>query len=422
MRWICLMMALVLSGCAAVETRPLGTGVAASGIAYQLPVGKMRLRVVEANGVISVLLDGPLVTGDPDRRLVARLPQSGVADNNVTVTVDGKTNLLTKVEASSTGRLTEILTAATKSIVFLQSSTAESGTTLFAGVYEIDDLDSAAAAANAKLAEYYDQLCGPAVAGRSLLFAAQLKKAGQEAKDEAAATKERLLRCRTMAETGADRATDGRGFIRIRVEPLTPAVDPPVAPGQQNLKADDVAACTRGICYRPYRPRAVTLDVRGAFALSDIFLIPDPDSLIHVSLPSGVTAEQKYLLEFTDGVLTKYQRDGKTELVGIASLPFKIVEAALSAPVDALGLKQKDLEARESYLEAVGSLVEKQKAAREACEKAATAVSCPNTAYKLIGGPVTRDAGKGDGPAGDSDAPAPAPAGQPDGTVPTDEG
>ena len=85
------LLACAVSACATVETRPLGLSQP-SGIAYQLPLGKMRLRVVETAGIVSVLLDGPLVTGDPDHQLVAHLPQSGVADNNVTVTVDGKTN------------------------------------------------------------------------------------------------------------------------------------------------------------------------------------------------------------------------------------------------------------------------------------------------------------------------------------------
>lgn len=397
---------LSMSACTTVDTRSLASG--AQGIAYQLPVGKMRLRVVEASGVVSVLLDGPFVVGDPDHALVARLPQSGVADNNVTVTVDAKTNLLNKVEVVSTGKLTEILTNVTKSVVFLQSSNEANGTTLFAGLYAVDDLPSAASAANAKLAEYFATVCGDVVAGRSPRYSAQLKAAGQEAKDEKAAAKERLLRCRKMADAGAGDAGTGSGLIHIDVKPVAARQAVAGADDGASGSGPDTTVCMRGICYRPYRPREVTLGVRGAFQLSDVFLLPDPDSLIHVDLPSGVTAEQKYTLDFTDGVLTKYQRDGKSELVGLASLPFTIVEAALSAPASALGLKQKNVEAQANYLEAVGKLVDKQKAAREACEGAAKAATCPDTAYKLIGGPVSNEEKDKavSQPVGDSDVPS----------------
>ena len=396
---------LSMSACTTVDTRPLASG--SQGIAYQLPLGKMRLRVTEASGVVSVLLDGPFVVGDPDHALVARLPQSGAADNNVTVTVDAKTNLLNKVEVVSTGKLTEILTNATKSVVFLQSSNVADGTTLFGGLYAVDELPSAASAANAKLAEYFTSVCGDVIAGGSPRYAAQLKAVEPEMKDEAAAVKERLLRCRKMADAGADAAERGSGLIKIDVQPV--AARPAVSRlgDRPSGSAPDTKACMRGICYRPYRPREVTLGVRGAFQLSDVFLLPDPDSLIHVDLPSGLMAEQKYTLDFTDGVLTKYQRDGKSELVGLASLPFTIVEAALSAPASALGLKQKNIEAQANYLDAVGKLVDKQKAVREACDGAAKAATCPDTAYKLIGGPVSNEKDKPvSQPVGDSDAPS----------------
>ena len=247
--------------------------------------------------------------------------------------------------------------------------------------------------------------CGDAVAGRALPFVEQLRKLGSDPSADKPAMQERLLRCRAMSEAGVDNADRDGGLIRIQV--AAPARGAVMAgfPTARSVATGDTAACVRGICYRPYRPRAVTLDVRGAFRLSDIFLIPDPNSLVHVSLPSGVTAEQKYTLDFTDGVLTKYQRDGKSELVGLASLPFKIAEAAISAPTDALGLKQKNVEAQTSYLEAVGKLAAQQNAAREACNGVAKAASCPNTAYKLIGGRLSQDAKAAPHSAGDSDAP-----------------
>lgn len=391
---------LLLSGCSTVSTRPVGN--AAPGIAYQLPLGKMRLRVTEASGVLSVLLDGPLVVGDPDQRLVAALPQSGVADNNVTVTVDGKTNLLQKVEVISTGRLTDIATNIAKSVVFLQGSDTASGVTVFAGVYDVDALPEAARAANDKLAEYFGTVCQRGASLASLPLGKALADVGQTGDEEKAFLKDRLLRCRAMVLAGAD----VRDLIRISVAPVREGPAPLVAmPGAHSISPYDLAACRSGICYRPYRSRQVTLDVRGAFSLTDVFLLPDPDALIHVALPAGVFAQQKYTLDFTDGVLTKYQRDGKSELVGLSNLPVAIVTTVLSAPAEALGLRQKGLEAQTAYLGALNNAVAAKNAAAAQC--AGKPERCPDTAYKLIGGRLSAPTGGAGGPGPDSN-PAPA--------------
>lgn len=370
----------------------------------------MRLRVVDSGtGILSVLIDGPIVSGDADHQLVTRLPQSGSADNDVTVTVDPKTNLLQKVEVTSTGQLTAIATNIAKSLAYLQTSNQELGITVFAGMYEIEDLPGAGNAANVALENYYRTVCRYRTTA-SLPFAAELKKLGESEDSDKSDVVARLKRCRAMAIGGADTAIAQR-LIRITVGTPPAALPAPDRLGGGRAVAvdpdrPDVTRCRQGICYRPYTTRQVNLNVVGAFALSDTFLIPDRRALVMVDLPAGAFAVQKYTLDFTDGVLTKYHRDGKSELVGLAGLPVEIVKTILSAPVEALGLKQKKLEAQSSYLGALDKAVAQQETTAALCAKSKQ--RCPDTAYKLIGGKVTPDGGD-TGRAGDSETP-PVPA------------
>ena len=374
---------MILGGCATVSTGPLAAS--SNGITYALPKGKMQLEVVEASGVLTVTLGGPVVIGDPDARLVARLPQSGVADNNVTVTVDPKSQLLQKVDVVSTGQLTTIATNIAKTFAMLQAGTDAVGIKVYSAAYDFDELPKAAQAANAKLAEYYAFLCTGPTEQQQLPFAADIAKLKSKTVDLDGILSSRLERCLRMKLAGADAAAV-RNLITINVEPrdAMPA-GAPVEAGQ-SLKVTDTDRCAAGVCYRPFTVRKATLDVKGAFRLTDLFLIPDDRSLVLVDLPSGAFVEQKYTLEFSDGVLTKYQRQGKSELVGLSALPIEVIKAVLSAPAEALGLKQKNLEAQTSYLGAVDKLVTQQQTTAANCAK--DAVTCPRTAYKLIGGKI----------------------------------
>jgi len=406
---LAVLLMTVLSGCATVSTAPLSA--VSNGVTYALPKGKMRLEVVEASGVLSVTLGGPVVIGDPDTRLVAHLPQSGTADNNVTVTVDSKTQLLQKVDVVSTGELTTIATNLAKSFAMLQSGTEAIGIKVFSGAYDFADLPAGAEAANAKIAEYYASLCNGPNEQQQLPFAKQVAKLTTKPIELEAILSARLTRCVRMQLAGADTAS-ARALITITVGP--PGA-PPVAnatAGGQTPAPTATRRCAAGICYRPFTVRSATLDVKGAFRLTDLFLIPDERSLVLVDLPAGVFAEQKYTLEFSDGVLTRYQRQGKSELVGLTALPIEMLKAVLSAPVEALGLNQKGLEAQTSYLGTVDKLTAQQQTTAVNCAKAGA--TCPRTAFKLIGGAISGEATAGaPGDTGGTGAPANGPAAPP---------
>lgn len=368
--------ALALGGCAAVETRPaIAAGATGEGITYNLPRAQFTLTIVETRGVLTVSLGGPEMSADETARLEARLPHNGASDDNVTITVDPHTHLLTRIEATSVGRLTDIAANLARSIGMLQGAEEVVGTTIFEGRFDAYDFADTVARANETLRGYYASRCTRLTAA-SQTFAAELAAAGYSDDDAKKALRDRLLLCRQLRDAGLT-ADPGTGLISIALDSpsaatLAAAVSTP----------PDLRPCVQGICYRPMRPVQFTLRVGNYFSRTGTFMMPDPSRVQFVDLSSGLFAQQKYTLAFTDGVLTSYQQDAHSELVGLARLPGDVVAALLAAPAEALGLRQRGLEAENNYLAAVRSNAEAQNQTMAVCRENPNA--CPATAYRVM--------------------------------------
>jgi hypothetical protein len=116
---------------------------------------------------------------------------------------------------------------------------------------------------------------------------------------------------------------------------------------------------------------------------------------MHVDLPAGLFAEQKYTLTFTNGVLTNYTQNAQSELVGLFQLPADVLRAFLQAPAEALGLRQSNVTAETSYLNAVRANADAQRQAAETC--AANRNACPDSATRLIRVQITPPQPSGSG-------------------------
>jgi len=364
------------------------------GIAYSLPKGVFRVNVVENAGSLALTLAGPVVVADRAFPLVSRLPRSGTSDNEVKVSVDPKTSLLTKVEVTSTGDVGTLVQNLATAVVTLQAGTETGGTTIFSKSYDIDDLTTSAATdVNAFLVEYYGVKCG-SLSKAELPFAKLLKP-----EDTAADTRSLAIACRRMSVAGVAAATSGMqaagagGLVSITVQTLPEAStgEPPVsdrwAPTVLPANLPLGSACAKGVCYRPMTTRTVTLKVRGAFEQRDVFLVPDMNRTMFVGLPQGVFAQQKYTLTFSDGVLTEYGQNTKSELVGLSTLPVAVLTAILKAPADALGLRTANLKAQGDYLSQLAELQTAKASIAATCRLEPN--SCPLTALKIIGTSIT---------------------------------
>ncbi len=223
---------------------------------------------------------------------------------------------------------------------------------LFSRTYDISQLTTEASAdLNDFLVQYYTMKCGD-IERTDLPFATILKD------DEAVAADAKSLAadCRRMNLAGFARA-DTSALVRIAV--LEGSADPATNNWTRKraiAPVPDGAQCATGLCYRPMKSVAITLEVKGVFMHGDVFLVPDEKRTMFVSLPQGVFAEQKYNLVFSDGVLTDYGQTTKSELVGLTALPVEVIKAILSAPGEALGLKTGNLKAKADYLDQLAKL------------------------------------------------------------------
>ncbi len=346
------LLGVTLGGCATVSTGRQAESNG-RGISYHLPQGLLRVTVTDAEGTISVLVAGPVMVADPSHRLSTVIHRGTISDDDVTIGVDAKTNLLSSVAVTSEGRLDDILESAVRTAVALQGSNTEGGRVVFEGLYRVDQLTQAETDANRALREHFADLCTPmpaAVAAGGTETAAQ-------------------RRCRELERAGARSGN-----------PVSIAMDqaPPVLRAGDTV---DLRPCQRGVCYRPLVPARVSLTF-GRSRQTQPMLFPDETQIIAINLLSGVFAQQKYELKFTDGVLTSYMQNSRSELVGLVSLPLTIVKAVISAPGQLLGARQTAAASEQSYLAAIASLAQQRASLRATC--AAQPQDCPESALRII--------------------------------------
>ncbi len=393
------LLALALGGCATVSSGNFRDGNI-QGIPYSLARGQLQISIVDDGGALSVSLAGPVVSADVDGQMIAKINRSALADNNVTITVDPKTNLLTKVDATSTGRLGDIAKQVARSYAF-QGAGDLAGTPVFNRLFNplVDPIEDINLAANAALQAYFDRRCVTGLNLATYSAGSALANAGYTESDSNTAMLQRLLRCRALQEAGVKATSQGAiNLIRLGVGGQSS--------GTISLSSDNATAsraqCARGICFRPFRPVDVSLGLGEYYSQNDVFLLPDPTKLAYINLASGVFAEQKYVVDFTDGMMTSFEQDSQSELLGLVKVPADVAAELIRAPTEALGLKKTELEAENQYLQTVRTNADEQNKTEEACN--ANPGACPDRAFKIIRLKLTDEAEQA-GPPPDSDGP-----------------
>jgi hypothetical protein len=223
---------------------------------------------------------------------------------------------------------------------------------VFEGLYRLDELDRAMMEGNAALRSHQENVCRAAVS------------------TDQAATR----RCSELRTLNATRG----GAIQIET-PDHRREQLPVLRASANV---DLSPCAMGVCYRPLVPIRVRMSFAGQSSQTQTMLFPDEAQIIAVNLRSGVFADQKYELSFTDGVLTSYSQNSRSELVGLVSLPLTIVRTAIAAPAQLLGARRQAAADEQAYLTAVASLAQQRAQVRQLC--ATQPQDCPETALRII--------------------------------------
>ena len=327
--------AVLLTGCATVDTRLASTG--GEGIEYALPTSEFVLELREGDGYIAATLVGPVVRQDNTHRYRTKLLSSGIATNEFTIEVNNR-GLLTSLTGSSDGKLTEIAKQVARTIAY-QSAEGSQGTLFFATTFKLSEIADAEQQANAAIAQHVAAIC------------AEKTDKGADAAS-----------CKRLRSTLAR----SRGpFLTLATTPIgvtAAANDPnprPVQPRSNSV-----------LYYRPLISVRMTVRLGDGFGETKTFAIPDDTRVNWISLPGGVFAKQEYELTFQDGVLTKYHRIARNEVVGAVGLPVEVAKSLIAAPFEGLNDRKAGLDAQTQYLNSAAALQTAAANAEKACADA----------------------------------------------------
>jgi hypothetical protein len=207
-----------------------------------------------------------------------------------------------------------------------------------------------------------------------------------------------------MQISGADKAASV-GFVSLSI----PSFVPTLTPELKSKLIDVIAAhCRRGICFRPRTSITIKASIPGRSVKTETFAVPDPRRVVLVPLRSGVFETQTYSLTFDNGVRVKQDQKSRSELVGLAELPFKLVKTALTVPGEILGLRADKLQSEADYLTKIKTVLPTFNDTRTLCTQNPS--YCTDSARKILKlstGPDADNAGDEGVKTPEQQAPAP---------------
>lgn len=327
------LLVLGLAGCATIKTEYSGV-TGGPGIEYALPSSEFVLELREGDGVVSATLAGPIAVADPNAKFRTSLLSSGIATNDFEIEVNNL-GLLTSFSGSSEGQLKEIAIKAARTIAY--QSAGEEARPFFSRHFRLENAGTIETAANYAL-------------NIQMAFICQQKDANNKDTN----------RCIRLKNTVG--LIPG-GFVTLTVEPPAVATD--------QTRANQAASQQAGsnvLFYRPLTSRRLVLSLATGQSQSKVFAVPDESKINWIAIPGGAFAKQEYDLTFSDGVLSKYHRISRNEVVGAVSLPVDVAKSLIAAPIEALNDRKAGLEAQAQYLTAVQNLYDKSAKSKEACD------------------------------------------------------
>lgn len=360
---ICTVGALLLSGCATVNTTQGSSG---EGITYNLPKSQFILTLARSDGNIFVAVIAPINTADPDAAMITQLPVGIISNNEFNITISDR-NLLSSAQGYSDGQLSTIIDNAIKSAINVQGGGDGSAIEFFQGKYDFSEFEKAMSDGNAAIRSLIATNCP---GNRSLT--------GDEASNKACAGLKAIV---NSVSGDFFRLDVSMGTSAIRQSKLDNKV---VAFQPTAYRTAQLDKCPKdALCYHPVTPVTLTLTVPGHFSKNDIYLIADKSQLAWVKPRGGVFAKQEYAYTFTQGQLTGYKQTSRSELVGLVSLPLTIVKSIISAPAEALAAKTSAADAETKYLDSAQKNADSRKKLGSTCETDPRL--CSSTTTRILG-------------------------------------
>lgn len=307
---VCL-TAWLLQGCAIVASVPAGNG--GEGIAYMLPKALLPVELVDVGNALDLRIGAPVVVGDTTHTYALRRSGNVFTSDNVTISVDPSTGLLTAIDVKSDDKTVPAivkLASARKA----EAADASPPVVVFRGLFDPGWNDS-------QVEDFNRLLSANAVA-----HARRLKSESGCTTPAAGDTCKNILALDTQLASAP---------FRVQVEGAAGPARP-------------LADCTSGFCYRMNVPHLVTLTGPGS-SNSALFGLPNRSPTFVMPLERWAFVKTTHDVKLEAGVFKSITTERPSSALAVASAPLDVAKGVLGAVAEVVQLKV-DLSGQEKAL------------------------------------------------------------------------
>lgn len=350
--WVCVAV-LALQGCAIVGSAPGARG--GEGVAYMLPRALLPVELAYDGSAYELRVTDPVLVGELKHAYVLQRSGNVFTSDNVTISVNDSTGLLSAVDVKSEDKTLEVIS---KLVSGFRAEAADAATSVvvFRGLFDPGWQPSEVASFNKRLSD---------------AAAAHSSRLATENSCAPLATTEP---CKGIALLSAL----ARGSFSIDVEG---------GAASQTEPSD----CSAGFCYRINIPHVVTLTGPGS-SNSAVFGLPNRSPTYVMPLERWAFVRTTHDVKLENGVFKSITTERPSSALALASAPLDIAKAALTAVAEVVQLKV-DLSGKEKALaEAKVAEIEAKSALDQALVERSTKAGTGTAEAALLGGRSRRGA------------------------------
>ncbi len=308
---IAVALGLLGSGCAIVNSVPGTHG--AEGIAYMLPRALLPVELVHDGSAFELRIQSAVMVGDPGHIYAMQRSGNVFTSDNVVVSVDAVTGLLSAVTLASDDKSADAISKLASGLK-AESGDAVNTVVVFRDLFDPGWAGEAVSAFNARLH----------AAARTHLQRLGAEQACMPASVDAA--------CKALRSLAAEVAA---GAFAVSVDG---------AGGEPPKPAD----CSAGFCYRINVPHVVRLQAAG-ISNSAVFGLPNRSPTFVMPLERWAFVKTTHDVKLKGGVFESVTTDRPSSALAVAAVPFDIAKGAVKAAAELVTLKL-DLSGKEKSL------------------------------------------------------------------------
>jgi hypothetical protein len=337
MRAIAMAAGLVVAGCSGISSVPHDSNAvgqaATAGMPYALPKGVVPVQVFVDSSGIGLTIEPAQTIADPETGiLVARLKPSIFNDEKMKLAADPTTGFLSTVSSDSEAKLLAIVEEVGKTAGRLSLQSAKAA--FFEGKVVVleDSFDPLSQADIGRVNAGINSAIGRA-AGAFNLAGGRL---GRQA-----------------APLVTLRVEHAASFPRAGLQPSL-GEEPP-----------HLGNCAVGVCVRAMVSRVIRVELDGQAFASKVVNVPSRE-VVAVPVPQTILANQKVTMTIKDGILTNYDMDRDSELLGLVKIPGALIGGVIAGMTQGLGDAKTMVDKRKDLADSETALAEAEKKKVEA--------------------------------------------------------